>query len=137
MWYKTFAISQPGHNLLVSSYQIFFEISPNLHGKIQVSLKKQIKSKKNKKTFFSFFSFQGHTHGIWRSPSQGLNRSYSCWPAPQQHRVLNPLSRGQGSNLQHHGSQSDSFLLSHDRNSKTRQNFKLKFPRPKSWGRNP
>ena len=33
--------------------------------------------------FLCLLSFQGHTHGIWRFPGQGLNRSYSCRPTPQ------------------------------------------------------
>ena len=35
---------------------------------------------------FLFLSLLGHTLSIWRFPDQGLNRSYSCWPVPQQHQ---------------------------------------------------
>ena len=87
------------------------------------------------------FAFQGHTHDIWKFPGQGSNRSYSCWPMPQPQPQPQPQQcriqdvsvtytpaqgnagslspdRGQGSNPQPHGSQSDSFPLSHDGNSK-------------------
>ena len=39
--------------------------------------------------FFFFFAFWGYTHGIWKFPDQGSNRSYSCWPMSQlqQHRI--------------------------------------------------
>ena len=31
--------------------------------------------------FFIFFLlFKGRTHGIWRFPGQGSNRSHNCWP---------------------------------------------------------
>ena len=35
--------------------------------------------------FFGFcpFFLEGHTHGIWRFPGQGSNRSYSSRPTPQ------------------------------------------------------
>ena len=36
---------------------------------------------------FFFFAFQGHTCGIWRFLGQGLNRSYNCWPMPQQQEI--------------------------------------------------
>ena len=32
---------------------------------------------------FLFFSLQAHTHGIWRVPGYGWNRSCSPWPTPQ------------------------------------------------------
>ena len=32
---------------------------------------------------FSFWSFQGRTCGIRRSPGYGSNWSYNCWPTPQ------------------------------------------------------
>ena len=47
----------------------------------------------SKKAFFSFLllsfflAFQGHTWGIWKFPGQGLNRSYSWWPIPQQQQL--------------------------------------------------
>ena len=39
--------------------------------------------------FVFFFSFQGHTRGIWMFPGQGSNQSYSCRPIPQpqQHQI--------------------------------------------------
>ena len=83
--------------------------------------------------FFFVFFFQGHTCGIWRLPGEGSNQSYSCRPTTQptwdpshiydlHHRswqcwILNPLRESRGSNLRPHGYQSDSFLLSHKRNS--------------------
>ena len=36
---------------------------------------------------FSLFFLQGHTHGIWKFPDQGLNGSYSCQPTPQPHQI--------------------------------------------------
>ena len=41
-----------------------------------------LNSKKARELFF-FWSFQGHTHSIWRLPGYGSNRNYSCQPAPQ------------------------------------------------------
>ena len=84
---------------------------------------------------FCLLSFQGCTCGIWRFPCWGSNRSCSCRPTPQpqQHQIRavsmtlpqltamldpQPTERGQGSNLQPHGFQSDSFLLCHDGNSR-------------------
>ena len=32
--------------------------------------------------FFFFLAFQGRTHGIWKFPGWGSNRSYSCQPQP-------------------------------------------------------
>ena len=29
------------------------------------------------------FLFGGHTHGIWKFPGWGSNRSCTCWPTPQ------------------------------------------------------
>ena len=37
--------------------------------------------------FFFFFAFQGHTHGTWRFPGQGLNWSCSCQPTPQSQQL--------------------------------------------------
>ena len=36
-----------------------------------------------------FFAFCGHTLGIWKSPGEGSNESYSCQPTPQpsQHQI--------------------------------------------------
>ena len=38
---------------------------------------------------FTYFAFQGCSHGIWRFPGQSSNWSYSYWPMlqPQQHRI--------------------------------------------------
>ena len=91
--------------------------------------------------FFFFFSlsfvlFQGRTHGMWRFPGQGSNRSYShshshskarselCLrPTPQLTAAMpdpEPTEQGQGLNPQPRGSQLDSFLLCHDGNSQAR-----------------
>ena len=37
--------------------------------------------------FFFLLSFQGRTHGIWRVPGQGSNRSCSCQLMPQPHQI--------------------------------------------------
>ena len=43
--------------------------------------------------FFQLLSFSGHTHGIWRFPGQGSNRSCCCQPMPQaQQRVIRATS---------------------------------------------
>lgn len=33
--------------------------------------------------FFFFPPFFGHTHGLWKFPSQGWNLSWKLWPTPQ------------------------------------------------------
>ena len=69
---------------------------------------------------------QGHTCGIWRFPGQGWNQklqllaSIAATATPELTAMPDPwpAERGQGSNPCPHGYQSDSFLLSHDRNSR-------------------
>ena len=34
-------------------------------------------------SYLFIYSFQDHTHDIWKFPGQGLNGSCSCWPTPQ------------------------------------------------------
>ena len=45
--------------------------------------------------FYFICLFQGRTCRIWRFPGQGSNQSCCCQPTPQpqQHRILNPLSK--------------------------------------------
>ena len=76
--------------------------------------------------FFIFWSFQGHTHGIWGFPGQGSNQSYCCQPTPQPQQLgiihhsswhcWQPTERGQGSNPHPHGYQTDSLLLCYQGN---------------------
>ena len=47
--------------------------------------------KDNAFSFFLFFSFYGHTCGIWKFPGYGSHQSCSCWPVQQFRQILNPL----------------------------------------------
>ena len=83
--------------------------------------------------FFNFF--KGHTHGIWKFPGSGLNRSCSLQPTPQsvtavpglshicdlhnslrQCHILNPLSEARDQ-TDLHGYESGSLPLSQEGNS--------------------
>ena len=77
----------------------------------------QTKYRPMTKIYGFFWSFLGRTCSIWTFPGWRLNRSCSCWPAPQPQQcwILNLLR--QGSRLHSHGYQSDSFLLGHNRHS--------------------
>ena len=68
----------------------------------------------------SLFVFQGRTHGIWRFPDQGSNWNCSHWPTPQpqQRWILNSLSKARDPSYSLMDTQSDSFPLSHDGNSR-------------------
>ena len=37
--------------------------------------------------FMSFCLFQGRSHGIWKFPGQGSNRSWSNWPTPEPQQL--------------------------------------------------
>ena len=52
-------------------------------------------------------------------PSLGAEVSYSCWPIqqPQQHQILNPLSKPRDGTRNLHGSRLGSFPLCHDGNA--------------------
>ena len=56
--------------------------------------------------FLSFCHFLGSSHGTWRFPGQGSNRSFSHQPTPEPHSKAGCLT--QGLNPQPHGSQSHS-----------------------------
>ena len=82
---------------------------------------------------FLSFAFQGRICDIWKFTGQGMNQSCSCQPTPQpqqhkiqvcylhggsqKHRILNPLSWGQGSVPHLRGYQWGLLPLSHSGNS--------------------
>ena len=71
--------------------------------------------------FSAFFGGGAHTRGTWRFPGQGSNRSCSYWPTPQPQpqprQILHPLSEARDQTPILMDTKSDSFLLSHNRNS--------------------
>ena len=69
--------------------------------------------------FVCFLVFLGLHHSIWKFAGYGSNQSHVCDldHRSQQHRILIPTERGQGSNQHPHGYQSGLLLLHLDGNS--------------------